>query len=251
MIDGHIHFNYQPYTIETIDNMVSVAKENGIDELWLLDHTHKFQEFKFLYEPIMKHDLGAKWFKAKKFISIKEYLDFIQEIKSMKFDVKLKFGLEVCYFPENEELLRQELSKYQFDFLIGAVHFIDGIGFDLAKEVWENVDVDMMYQRYYEIMESLIKSELFTTLAHPDSIKLYNYYPSYDLKPTYRRIAQLLKKYYVSTENNTGLWRFDFPYPGLNPEFLAILQEENVNLHLSSDAHEYQHIGAYFNNIIY
>lgn len=247
MIDEHIHFHKQPYTLETIENMVSVAKEKNIDEIWLLDHTHKFHEFIFLYEPVMHNELSANWFRKKKFISINEYLDFISLVKSRAYDVKIKFGLEVCYFPETENLLREELKKYQFDFLIGAVHFIDGIGFDLSKEAWIGVDVDQMYKRYYEIMELLIESELFTTLAHPDSIKLYNYYPTYDLKPTYLRIAQLLNKHQMSTENNTGLWRYQFPYPGLNPEFLEVLKKAQVRIHLSSDAHEYKYIGAYFN----
>lgn len=36
MIDGHIHFNNQPYTLETIQNMVNVALEKGVDKLYLL-----------------------------------------------------------------------------------------------------------------------------------------------------------------------------------------------------------------------
>ncbi len=50
----------------------------------------------------------------------------------------------------------------------------------------------------------------------------------------------------MSTENNTGLWRYNFPYPGLNMEFLKILKDTDVKIHLSSDAHEYQYIGKYF-----
>lgn len=249
MIDGNIHFHKQSYTLETIEKMVKVAKENYFEEIWLLDHTHKFQEFKFLYEPIKNNKLSANWFNKKKFISINEYLDFIKLVKTMDFDISIKFGLEVCYFPETENLLREELKKYHFDFLIGAVHFIDGIGFDLTKDAWIDVDVNQMYKRYYEIMESLIKSNLFTTLAHPDSIKLYGFYPTYDLKSTYEKIASLLNEHQMSTENNTGLWRYQFPYPGLNPEFLETLKNTNVQIHYASDAHEYQYIGAYFDKL--
>ena len=43
MIDGHIHFEKQPYTLEVVENMVKTAMEKEIDEIWLLDHTHKFK----------------------------------------------------------------------------------------------------------------------------------------------------------------------------------------------------------------
>ena len=50
MIDGHIHFEKQPYNLDTVNSMVEVALSKGINEIWLLDHTHKFKEFSFLYQ---------------------------------------------------------------------------------------------------------------------------------------------------------------------------------------------------------
>ncbi len=64
MIDGHIHFHKQAYLLETVESMVKVAIEKGIDEIWLLDHTHKFKEFDFLYQNL-KEDLTVKWYSKK------------------------------------------------------------------------------------------------------------------------------------------------------------------------------------------
>jgi histidinol-phosphatase (PHP family) len=249
MIDGHIHFEKQPYSLDIVDLMVGEARKHHLDEIWLLDHTHKFREFNFLYEPLSSHILTYNWYHRKQFISIEEYLDFIRLIRSRNYDLRIRFGLEVCYIPKKEEELRKELSKYDLDFLLGSVHFIDSIGFDLSKEAWDGVDVNFMYRRYYEIMERLIRSDLFTTLAHPDSIKVYGHYPEYDLRPTYRRIARLLYEHHMSTENNTGLWRYHHEDIGLNSTFLSILKEEHVDVHPASDAHEFQYIGKYFDVI--
>lgn len=249
MIDGHIHFHKQPYNLDTINKMVEVAICNNLSELHLLDHTHKFIEFSTLYETLKNNDSAWEWYANKTYISINEYLDFIKLVRKMNFPIKLKFGLEVCYFEEKEAWLRNELQKYDFDFVIGAVHFVDNFPFDLKKEVWVNVNVDLIYKRYYEIMESLIKSKLFTSLAHPDSIKLFNNYPSYDLKPTYEKLARCLKEYNLKTENNTGLWRYDFSYPGLNKDLYKILKEYDVKIEKSSDAHIYDKIGYKFKDI--
>ena len=76
MIDGHIHFEKQPYTLEIVENMVRTAMEKGIDEIWLLDHTHKFKEFSFLYQNL-KEDLTVKWYAKKKPISGWEYIELL------------------------------------------------------------------------------------------------------------------------------------------------------------------------------
>ena len=170
-------------------------------------------------------------------------------MKSFDYPVKIKFGLEVCYIKERENFLKDTLGRLDLDFFIGAVHFIDTIPFDLSTKAWENQDVNVMYKRYYEIMENVVKSQLFTSLAHPDSIKLFGIYPTYDLKPTYERIAKLLYEYNLPTENNTGLWRYNFSYPGINNELYNILKTNQVKIEKASDAHTYDKIGYLFDSI--
>lgn len=114
----------------------------------------------------------------------------------MDLPVKVSFGLEVCYVPEYEAFLKALLSNYQFDFLVGAIHSIDGILYDMPFSktlLWQQSDVDHIYKRYYELVFQLIKSDLFTQLAHPDTIKLFNYYPTYDLTPTYHELSKAIK----------------------------------------------------------
>ncbi len=45
MIDAHVHIEFGEYAIEYIERMVDKAREKGITEIWVLDHTHKFLEF--------------------------------------------------------------------------------------------------------------------------------------------------------------------------------------------------------------
>lgn len=249
MIDAHIHIEKGEYTSEYMDKIVSEAINKGLSEIWVLDHTHKFIEFKPIYQDILDNEFNRSWYLNKKLISITEYLKFIKLMHTKNYPMKIKFGLEVCYFESKENQLREILNQYHFDFLIGSVHFIDGFAFDLSIEIWKNQNVDHLYQRYYQIMESLIKSKMFTSLAHPDSIKLFNYYPSYDLTDTYYRIAKLLLKYNVQTENNSGLIRFGFSYPGLNEKLFTVFKEENVIINRASDAHKVEDVGRCFDQL--
>lgn len=249
MIDSHVHFHKQVYDLKTIDSMVKTALNNNINEICLLDHTHKFREFNPIYSPCMKHIKTWDHFKNKKQMSVNDYLCFIEEVKKIKYPIIIKFGLEVCYFKETEQTIRDILSNYNFDFLIGSIHHINGMAYDINEEFWNGLDVDKLYRQYYEDTKELIKSQLFTHLAHPDAIKRFKKYPTYSLINTYEEIADLLAEYNLPTENNTGFARYGFNKLGLNKIFYNILKSKNVHILKSSDAHKFSMIGYAFSKI--
>lgn len=250
MIDGHTHLENGPLTKEYVLSFVEEAKKKGIKTIHILDHTHRFIEFKDIYGDLRNIDLQNQWLNNKemKFKDhLQTYITLMKEIKEMNLDVEVKYGLEVCYTPQYENKIREILSNYKFDFLIGSIHSIDGILYDMSfsKELlFDKYDINDIYQRYYELICKAIESQLFTQIGHIDQIKLFNYYPSYDLKPTYQKIAQLLKKYQIKAENNTGIhYRYGHKDIGLNDELLKILKEYYVDMITSSDAHNAKDVG--------
>ena len=111
----------------------------------MLEHTHQFIEFERVYEPIKAYnDFQNNWITKRMNGSIDEYIRFIKRVKDIKYPVKVKFGLEVCYIPETVDHLAEILHKYDFDFLTGSVHWIDGWGFDHMgqKEIWESKNIE-------------------------------------------------------------------------------------------------------------
>ena len=130
MRDVHVHFlhgNPVGYNIEFFEGFIKVAQDAGLDEIYMLEHTHQFTEFERVYEPIKAYnDFQNNWITKRMNGSIDEYIRFIKRVKDIKYPVKVKFGLEVCYIPETVDLLAEILHKYDFDFLTGSVHWIDG-----------------------------------------------------------------------------------------------------------------------------
>jgi histidinol-phosphatase (PHP family) len=91
-----------------------------------------------------------------------------------------------------------------------------------------------------------VKSGLFDRLAHPDTIKVANIYPSYDLSDTYQKLCQALKDNNVMAENNTGChYRYGHPDIGLSDQLLAAFRQNNVRIITASDAHRPEHVGSY------
>lgn len=252
MIDGHMHLENGPLTKEYILQFVNEAHKKGLEEIQILDHTHRFIEFEPIYKDLKQYDIQKEWLENKqmKFKDhVSDFVDLMKEIKELDLPVKVKYGLEVCYVPQYKDYIQKVLSQYQFDFIVGAIHSIDGILYDMSfsKELlWDKYDVNHIYQRYYELVFDLIQSNLFTQLAHPDTIKLFEIYPTYDLKPTYEKMAELLNKYHMKAENNVGCYyRYHHPDLGLSDELLEILKKHHVELIFTSDAHKPSDVGSY------
>lgn len=256
MIDGHIHLEYGPLSKEYILEFVQAAQQKGLDEIQILDHTHRFKEFEPIYTNLKEYPVQKTWLENKKMKfkdSLEDYVSVIEEVKALQLPIRVKFGLEVCYVPEYENEIKEILKPYSFDFLVGAIHSIDNILYDMpfSKELlWDKVDVNTIYKRYYELVFTLIKSDLFTQLAHPDTIKLFQIYPDYDLTQTYHTLAKLLNEHHMIAENNTGCYyRYQHPDMGLSKKLLSILKEHNVALMTASDAHKPAHVAMFIKEI--
>lgn len=179
-------------------------------------------------------------------LSLDSYKTFVSEMRQMEFPITVKFGLEVCYIEEKESDIRDIIRDFDWDFVTGSVHWVDGWGFDHMKEFWEGKDVEGVYIRYYETMESLIKSRLFNIVAHPDSIKCFGHEAVYDLSQTYEKIADLLNEYGMCAEQSSGLYiNYGFDELGMNKRMLKVFKDKGVKLLTVSDAHRPEDVGKF------
>ena len=255
MIDAHTHLERGPLTLEYVKEFVDSAIKNNIDTLHILDHTHRFIEFKPIYENYRFLHEQDNWLNGdNKFTdSIQDYIKLIEECKKISFPIEVKFGLEVCYQDAEKEKIKQLLSNYQYDFVIGSIHAVDYRIFDcsFSKEVlWNVLPVDEIYKKYFEQEYSLIESDLFTQIGHPDQIKMLDIYPSYDLTPYYEEFAVLAKEHNINVEANTGShYRYGHSDIGLNKDFLDILKKYDCKIITASDAHSPEDVGKLINKL--
>ena len=63
MIDGHIHIERGAYTLDWINQFVSKAVEMEIDEIRLLEHCYRFEEFVPMYDSVCAYsEYVNAWF---------------------------------------------------------------------------------------------------------------------------------------------------------------------------------------------
>jgi len=106
--------------------------------------------------------------------------------------------------------------------------------------------VDKAYRRYYKILQKLIESNLFTGLAHPDSIKVFGHKPSCDSRDTYEKIADLPCKHNMYAEQSGGLYLNYGKHCELelNVTMLKVFLDKGARILTASDAHDPKDVGA-------
>jgi histidinol-phosphatase (PHP family) len=247
MTDCHIHLERGEYTKDWLDRFIETAVSRNISEIWLLEHCYRFREFVPMYDGVCAYsDYIDKWFHRKAGVmKLEDYLRFIEFIRKISFPIQVKFGLEVCYFKEHEELVCSLTKDAGFDFLVGSTHFIDNFAFDHKPEYWQGMDVDKAYGRYFETTVDLAKCGIYSGLAHPDSIKLFGYRPSYPLDEAYKAVASALAGSNMYAEQSSGAHRRcpETAALGMESGFIHALKQYNVPLITASDAHCPEDVG--------
>ena len=253
--DAHIHLENRPYTQAALQEFVNQAVLMDVDEIGLVEHSHRFKEFLPLYQE--SRAVGGQvtaWYENKNKLSIYDYLAFVEKMKVLKWPIKIHFGVEICYFPDKEDFIYEQMRSYPFDFYIGSVHHVDNIPYDLdgisQVALWDLQGTDTVYTKYYQLVEKLVDFGEFEIVGHLDTIKIFNRYPSYDLKSVYKKIAKKIKEQLIVAENNSGVYyRYNNKDLGLNDTLLEILKRNKVELCTSSDAHHPGDVGKYIKEL--
>lgn len=256
-IDYHMHFEYGSYDLEWVQGFFESAKKNGVGEIGISEHSHGFIEFKDLYyEELILDDsvvgsYQAKWLEKNKFkYSLKDYFKFMQMLKEKGYPVKI--GIEICNF-KNQEKVKAIIKDYEFDYIIGSVHFLNGWGYDFAdiKQVWNDFSLQDIYKWYADEITNLAQSGLYDVLGHPFNIRLFKNIPEFDVKPILEQVATVLKEANMVIDINTGtLYRYPIEEISPYPDFLQVAKKYDLPIITSSDAHKPEDCGRYIDEAI-
>ncbi|OIK12846.1 histidinol-phosphatase [Bacillus sp. MUM 116] len=241
------------YDSSWIDLYLKEAKRKGLQEVGIVDHLYRFKESRSYFEKFLdlrKTDLGMlqrKWLDQVMTESMGEYVQAISEAKKRweAEGITLRLGIEADYFPGGEELLQELLGSFEWDYVIGSVHYMYGWGFDNpeTQQRFSEFDLETLYEDFFNVVDKAIRSKL----AHLDNLKVFNYRPDESLLlGHYEKIAKAMVETDTATEINAGLF-YRYPVKEMCPSltFLDVLIKNGVRFTTSSDSHFPDDIGAY------
>lgn len=232
-INTHNHTTYCGHAQDSMSAMVDAALAAGIE-------TFAFTEHYPMIEPY--DDCG---YISMLYADEQRYCDEVMEHRRAHPEMEILLGTEVDWLgsAENRDLASEDWSR--FELILGSVHFIDGWGFDDPAYMhrWDEMGVDDVWRRYFQIWCDATTSDMpFHVMAHPDLVKKFGYFPSFDPAKLYKEAAEAAASAGRMVEVNTSGAFYPckefFPGPTLLREFCRA----GVPCTVGTDAHAAVHV---------
>jgi histidinol-phosphatase (PHP family) len=256
-VDSHVHLQphgeQPPVDRARVEAYVEAAKRNGVDAVVFTEHLFRFREaydqlagwWEADPDPVLAETTAAYW-RDHVNLSLAEYVHVIERAKADGLPVYL--GLELDWIPGKAEILRSLLAPYNWDVVLGSVHWIGAFGFDNPEFLfeWRRRTPDSVFADYTVLLSDLGRSRMVDVLAHPDLPKLFGHRPI-SLAGLYDAIVRAAQMGGCALEINTnGLrQRAAEIYPA--EEVLQRACAAGIPITLASDAHSPERVGQAFN----
>jgi histidinol-phosphatase (PHP family) len=221
---------------------VERAVELGLPEIGFADHIPMY----WLEEKERDPEI------AMSFEELPGYVAEVEKLRAAYPGISIKLGIEADYIPGCEDELKRILDAHPFDYVLGSVHFIDGWGFDNPAYIdrYRHCDIDVLYRRYFQLLQQAAGSGLFNVMAHPDLVKKFGYRPRAGLEKLYEETARVFAETGVCVEINTAGLRAPVEeiYPSFG--FLQVCRNYGVPVTTGSDAHVPEQVGYQFDKAL-
>jgi histidinol-phosphatase (PHP family) len=238
--DYHIHTARCGHAVGRMEEYVAHARRQGLPEIGFSDHLYLY------WLPLGGRDPELAMGEHE----LDEYVGDVLRLRRDNPDLTIRLAIEADYILGHEAELRDILTRYPWDYVLGSVHFIDAWGFDDERYLptFEQWDLDELYGRYFDLVLRAAETGLFDSMSHPDLVKKFGHRPSsgFNLAHLYERIAACFKRAGVCVEVNTAGLRKPCAeiYPTL--ELLRACKRAGVPTTLGSDAHQPDQVGLAF-----
>jgi histidinol-phosphatase (PHP family) len=181
------------------------------------------------------------------------YVDWIERARHhAQSRIPIRAGLECDWLPGCEAWIERLASLYDWDYLIGSVHYLGQWDFDnpiwLGK--WATCDVEAAWSLYWKTYTQMAESGLFDVMGHPDLIKKFAHVPKGDLSRFYEPAIDAIAANGSTIEINTAGWHKPCAEAYPSASFLDLACSAGIPIVISSDAHAPGEIGRDFSKAI-
>jgi len=243
LTDYHLHLRSDDvdataaecFSEANVESYRRVASERGIAELGVSEHIYRFEQAL----DVWRHPFWLQYAHD----DLDSYCAFVRD------QTDLRLGIEADFVPGGEDRMANLLEARDFDYVVGAVHFVREGAVDMDDySVWDTgKSAEEIWRRYFQTLGEAARSGLFDVLAHPDLVKMWGGErprPEGDLRRYYELAMDGIAESQIAVEVSTaGLRkRAQELYPA--PGFLEMSLEAGAPVALSSDAHRPQDVGA-------
>ncbi len=238
LLDYHMHTPLCKHAEGAPEEYAQRAVDVGLGEIGFSDHS-----------PMPAH-YDPDWR-----MSVEEFPGYVESVLRVREEfpqLVVRLGLEADYFPGTEDFVYNVTGEFDFDYVIGSVHYIDDWGFDNAanKARFESCDLYEVYAQYFDRVARLAKTRLFDILGHPDVVKKFGFRPDRAYDDLLRGALEAVKAAGMALDVNTSGLRYPCREIYPSRRMLEMAREMEIPVTLGADAHKAEHVGAGFDEAV-
>jgi histidinol-phosphatase (PHP family) len=233
--DYHMHTPLCLHAVGEPEEYARRALKLGLPEMGMSDHSP------------MRQDNFDEW--RMNFDKLAIYVDKVRGIQKQFPELHIKMALEVDYFPNGDDWVRELAGMYPWDYFIGSVHYVsDDWAIDDPKKVsgWKNRDSHEIWQIYFDRLTAAAESGMFEIIGHADLPKKFGHTPPPNARLLYEKFLDAAKRSGCAVELNTAGLRKDCTEIYPSREILQLAFQKDVPITFGSDAHAPGEVGMNF-----
>ncbi len=208
----------------------------GVDELGISDH--------FV---LHRDGRSVEW--SMPIEALQMYIDELSRLRAKFHSAggpSVRLGLEVDWFPEHGELLRDTLHPLPLDYIIGSVHYIDAFSIDGSPAAWQKLSEcqrNDMHRAYWQQMIGLAECGVFDIVAHIDLTKKFGFSPTVDLSAEIdAALDAIAAQQNLVVEINTAGWHKPCGDAYPSEDIVCKCFDRGISMTISADAHQGDHL---------
>jgi histidinol-phosphatase (PHP family) len=227
--DYHMHTPRCNHATGSVSEYARAAIRAGLGEIGISDHSP------------MPGGFDKAWRMDRSELS--GYLDEVESARDEFADrLIIRVGLEADFHPGAEAYVEEMIASYDWDYVIGSVHYIGDWAFDNPDciDAWRQWNIEDAYCAYFELVAQSAATAMFDIIGHPDLIKKFGRRPAANCQSALEAEEQMLqavKKSGAALEiSSAGLRK---PVQEIYPHqrIVARAAELGISFAFGSDAH--------------
>jgi histidinol-phosphatase (PHP family) len=234
--DYHVHTFRCGHATGRSRDYVLAAIERGLSEIGFTDHVPLY------FLPLEKRDPRLA-------MAEERFDEYVAEVASLATEfqdrIAVRLGLEADYAEGFEDVLRRWLSRADWDFVLGSVHWVAGDWIDAPRSAarFEREGVEALYREYYRLLAKAASTGLFDVLSHFDLPKKHGHRPPVPVEDAEEEAIVAAAAAGCAVEiSSAGLRKpVGEPYP--EPRLVTRIAGAGIPVTFSSDAHAPEEVG--------
>lgn len=182
---------------------------------------------------------------------IEQYIEMIEDVKNNPYGVEVLCGMEIDWVPGKMDEVSSLLKSYDFDYIIGSIHYVDDYPFDNPQYInkWNTPEkIEYIWNKYADLLKDMVASFKLDIIGHIDLPKKFGMFPrNMDFFLTkLSEVIQIASDKEVLIEINTAGIRKAVKeiYPSL--DIMKLIKNNGGSITFGSDSHAPNEVGSDF-----